>query len=73
MIKLRGNSRGFTMIELVMVIIVIGIITAVATVKMLPSIEGSKYEATKSEMQALAFAIAGNPDVIDPILRHIPG
>lgn len=63
MINIILNRRGFTMIELVLVIAVIGIITAVATVKMLPSLETSRYEATKTEMQSLAYAIAGNPEV----------
>ncbi len=63
MINLFHNKRGFTLIELVLVIAVIGIITAVATVKMLPSLETSRYEATKTEMQELAYAIIGNPEV----------
>lgn len=63
MINLFSDRRGFTLIELVMVIAVIGIISAVATVKMMPSLETARYEATKAEMLSLAYAIAGNPDV----------
>jgi len=63
MINIFYDRRGFTLIELVMVIAVIGIISAVATVKMLPSLETARYEATKAEMLSLAYAIAGNPDV----------
>lgn len=63
MIVNLSNNRGFTLIELVMVIAIIGIISAVATIQMIPSLETARIEATKSEMQALAFAIVGNPDV----------
>jgi len=63
MIKNLFNHNGFTLIELVMVIAIIGIISAVATVQMMPSLETARIEATKSEMQALAYAIVGNPDV----------
>ncbi len=63
MITIFYNKRGFTMIELVLVIAIIGILTSVATVKLFPSLETSRIEATKGEMQSLAFAIVGNPDV----------
>lgn len=63
MINLIIDKRGFTLIEMVLVIAVIGIISAVATVKMLPSLETSRIEATKTEMQSLSFAIVGDPSV----------
>lgn len=58
--KLKANS-GFTMIELVIIIIIIGIITAVAMVNMTSSFDTAKHEHTKAELDALAFAIVGNP------------
>jgi len=60
--ELRSTSRqgGYTMIELVMVIIVIGILAAVATMKLTASLETAKFEATRAEMEQLAFAIVGN-------------
>ena len=63
MIKRLNNRHGFTLIELVLVIIIIGIITAVATIKMMPSVESSKYESTKAEMQSIVYAMVGNPEM----------
>lgn len=61
MIGMR-NQRGFTLIELVMVIIIIGILAGIATMKMTSTIDTAKYEATVAEMDGLARAIIGNPD-----------
>ncbi|MCD6248709.1 MAG: prepilin-type N-terminal cleavage/methylation domain-containing protein [candidate division Zixibacteria bacterium] len=57
------NSRGFTLIELVIVILVIGVLGSIATLKMNESIETAQYEQTKQELDNLAFAITGNPDL----------
>ncbi len=57
------NETGFTLIEMVLVIVIIGIVASVGTVQMMPSLETSRFEATKTEMQALSYAIVGNPDV----------
>lgn len=61
MTKNRIGKSGFTLIELVIVIIVLGVVAAVVTKKLQPSIETARYEQTKGEMEQLAYAIVGNP------------
>ena len=57
------SEKGFTLIELVIVIIIAGILATVAVRKMTASIDTAKYEQTKKELDQLAYAIAGNPDL----------
>ncbi|MEW5795253.1 MAG: prepilin-type N-terminal cleavage/methylation domain-containing protein [Candidatus Zixiibacteriota bacterium] len=57
------NSRGFTLIEIIVVILVIGVIGTIATFKMNQSIQTAQYEQTKKELDELARAIVGNPEV----------
>jgi prepilin-type N-terminal cleavage/methylation domain-containing protein len=56
-------EKGFTLIELVIVIIIAGILATVAVRKMTASIDAAKYEQTKKELDQLAYAVAGNPDL----------
>jgi prepilin-type N-terminal cleavage/methylation domain-containing protein len=59
-----GCQKGMTLIELVMVIIIIGILSGVAMKSMDSAILTGKIEGTKHELDALAEAIVGNPDII---------
>ena len=56
------NAEGFTLIEIVITIIIIGVLMAVATRYMSSSLDTANIEQTKKEMEQLAFAIVGNPD-----------
>jgi prepilin-type N-terminal cleavage/methylation domain-containing protein len=58
------DQSGFTLVELVIVIVVLGILAAVAIPKFGTITESSKISATKKEMMSLKRAIAGNPEVV---------
>jgi prepilin-type N-terminal cleavage/methylation domain-containing protein len=56
-------DEGFTLIELVMIIVVLGILAAIAVPRMGGISDSSKISATKTEMAMLKRAIAGTPQV----------
>lgn len=69
---MHGNPRrfglpvqpGFTLIELVMIIVVLGLVAAIVIPQMGGLSENSRVTATKSEMLMLKRAIIGNPSVV---------
>ncbi len=63
--KLRTGNHGFTLVELVIVIVLAGVIATVAIRKLGSSVDTAQYEQTKKELDQLALAIAGNPDLYD--------
>lgn len=58
------GQRGFTLIELVIIIVTLGILAAVAIPKFTDLAESSKITATKKELLALKGAISGNAEAI---------
>ena len=61
--RLINSQSGFTLIELVITILVLGIIATVATRKMGESIETANHEHAKKELDQLVFAMVGNPEI----------
>jgi prepilin-type N-terminal cleavage/methylation domain-containing protein len=60
-----ASEKGMTLIELVMVIVIIGIIAGVAMKSMDSAVETGRIESTKKELNHLAAAIVGNPDLVN--------
>ncbi|MCI0406149.1 MAG: prepilin-type N-terminal cleavage/methylation domain-containing protein [candidate division Zixibacteria bacterium] len=62
--KLKAISeKGFTLIEVLLVIIVIGIMAAIAFKSMDVALDNSRWDATTQEMEKLSWGIAGNPEL----------
>ncbi len=61
----RMRQSGFTLIELVIVIIILGILASVATRQLSNTIDTAKYEQTKNELDALASAIRGSEELYE--------
>ncbi|MFH1687608.1 MAG: prepilin-type N-terminal cleavage/methylation domain-containing protein [bacterium] len=59
--KRNRSAKGFTLIELVLVIVIIGLLATTALRTGGALFETAKVEETRQEMDALAFAIVGNP------------
>jgi prepilin-type N-terminal cleavage/methylation domain-containing protein len=55
------SQRGFALIEMVIVIIVIGVVVAVALRSGTHIVDTARTEQAKRELEALAFGVAGNP------------
>ena len=62
MTRVTGRcDSGFTLIELVIIIVVLGIVSIVAVAKYSDFLNESKIQASKSELAELKRAIVGNP------------
>ncbi len=64
-----ANRRGFTLVELVLVIVVIGIIASIGLKAIQPGINQARYDATIKEMEALGQAITGDENLISDGFR----
>ena len=64
MIRLDSDSRGFSLIELIVVILVLGIVAATAMKSMTASVDDMRRSGTEREMEMLTKAIVGDPAMI---------
>jgi prepilin-type N-terminal cleavage/methylation domain-containing protein len=64
MINTERSRSGFTLVELIIVIVVLSIIAAVGIPQIGGMIQVSKTNATKSELVELKTAIIGNPQAV---------
>ena len=58
------HSKGFTMMELIVVIALIGILTSIGVNIVIRTLEAQKADATLLEMEALKRAITGDPSIV---------
>jgi prepilin-type N-terminal cleavage/methylation domain-containing protein len=58
------QHKGYTLVEMVLVVIIIAILAAVAFRSLGRTLDVSRTEETKAEMEHLAYAIAGNPELV---------
>jgi len=59
-----GGRGGFTLIEIVIIIVTLGILAAVAVPKFADMANSAKINATKQEMMSLKKAIVGDPSAV---------
>lgn len=62
-------SGGFTLIELALIIVIIGIVATIAMRSMQPAVDQAKIDATMEEMETLAQGIIGNKDLVSEGIR----
>jgi prepilin-type N-terminal cleavage/methylation domain-containing protein len=60
----RSACSGFTLIELVIIIVVLGILATFSIAKYSDFLQESKIAATRTEMATIKRAIIGNPQII---------
>ena len=55
------HTHGFTLIEIAIVIVTLAILATAAMLRMQETVQTAQYESTKTELDHLAVAIAGDP------------
>ena len=58
-----GNDKGFSFVELIIIIVVIGIFASIAMQSMTVLVSHARETATEREMESLAKAIVGDPGI----------
>ncbi|MBN2374604.1 prepilin-type N-terminal cleavage/methylation domain-containing protein [bacterium] len=65
-----NRENGFTLVEIVLVIILISILAGTAITYMKPSMDSYRFESTVKEMKTIKRAILGDPDIIINGIRN---
>lgn len=60
----RRSQQGYTLIELVLVLVIIGILTSIGLKSLTAVNQTSRIETTRLELDLLAEAIAGDPSLV---------
>lgn len=67
--RITEKNTGFTLIELILIIVIIGVVASIAIKSLEPAMDQAREEATMLEMDALAEAIIGNKNLITDGVR----
>jgi type II secretory pathway pseudopilin PulG len=67
--KTIKKNSGFTLVELALIIVIIGIVASMAMRSLNPAIDQSRVDATLKEMEMLSQAIIGDKDLITEGIR----
>ncbi len=67
---LHHTKRGFTLIELIIVIIIMGILAGLAVRTTTRITLNAKFNETYAEMQSLVKAVTGDPDIVQNKIRN---
>ncbi len=62
--RILGQNSGFTLIEVVLIIVIMGIMATVAMKTLEPAMDQSRIDATLREMEKLSEAIIGDKNLI---------
>jgi len=60
----RHNCRGYTLIELVLVLVIVGVLASVGLKSLSAVNQTTRIEETRQEMERIACAIVGNPSLV---------
>ena len=64
-----ATDGGFTLLELILVLVLIGIVAALAANLLANSLDQGRFEETQKRMEELKWGIAGNPDLVSNGVR----
>ncbi|MFQ5881107.1 MAG: carboxypeptidase regulatory-like domain-containing protein [Candidatus Methylomirabilales bacterium] len=63
------SQKGFTLIEVILILILIGILAALAVNLLANSLDQSRFDETFKEMNTLSKAMTGNPELLNAEVR----